>query len=199
MGEASGSGIRERHLGDVKSLVLQYGILSVDITPPAPPIISPCVNIFGNQCHIIFTIKYYIPNRKKYINACQELQEHSKTSNIANTTLSILSHRQAISFKGGAESEDLGAQGSPRDAQVRNNNLSPVSEKSPSSPFAAPAHNFEAHRFALNAFENEKSFRNICVYTPSATRSKKTDYPSVTLTRISWDLWLEIFGLGSLA
>jgi len=58
---------------------------------------------------------------------------------------------------------------------VRNNNLSPVSEKNPSSPFAVPAHNFEARRFALNAFEKEILFRIIGFYTSSATRSKKTE------------------------
>ena len=172
LGKASWRGIWERHLGEAKSLVLQYGILSVDITPPAPPIISPCVNIFGNQCHIIFTIKYYIPNRKKYINACQELQEHSKTSNITNTTSSILSSNR---FQGWGGIWGFRGPGPPRGAQVRNNNLSPISEKSRSSPFTAPAQNFEVDRFAPNAFEEENLFRTIGFYTPSATRSKKTE------------------------
>ena len=58
---------------------------------------------------------------------------------------------------------------------MRNNNLSLISEKNPSSPFTAPAQNFEVDRFAPNAFEKENSFRTICFYTCSATRSKKEE------------------------
>ena len=44
-------------------------------------------------------------------------------------------------------------------------------------------------------------FRRVCLAYLEASNSilVKKHYPSVTLTRISWDLWLEIFGLRSLA
>ena len=69
MGSERGIWDWERHLEEAKLYELQYEI-ECRHYPTRPPIISPRVNIFGNQYHIIFTITYYIRSRKKEINTC---------------------------------------------------------------------------------------------------------------------------------